>query len=58
MFGVLIEEKGIALRGLFIISPEGFVEHATINSLNVGRNVEEVLRTLQALKTGGLCAIN
>ncbi len=57
-FGVLIEEEGIALRGLFIISPEGVLEHSTINSLNVGRNVDEVLRTLQALQTGGLCPVN
>ncbi len=57
-FGVLIEEEGVALRGLFIISPEGVLEHATINSLNVGRNVDEVLRTLAALQTGGLCPIN
>lgn len=57
-FGVLIEEEGIALRGLFIISPEGVLEHSTINSLNVGRNVDEVIRTLQALQTGGLCPVN
>lgn len=57
-FGVLIEEEGLALRGLFIISPEGVLEHSTINSLNVGRNVDEVLRTLCALQTGGLCPVN
>lgn len=57
-FGVLVEDEGIALRGLFIISPEGVLEHATINSLNVGRNVDEVLRTLSALQTGGLCPVN
>ncbi|MGL4588793.1 MAG: peroxiredoxin [Mycoplasmatales bacterium] len=57
-FGVLIEDKGIALRGLFIISPEGVLEHATINSLNVGRSVDETLRTLSALQSGGLCPMN
>lgn len=57
-FGVLIEDEGIALRGLFIISPEGILEHSTINNLNVGRNVEETLRTLSALQSGGLCPIN
>lgn len=56
-FGVLLDD-GIALRGLFIISPEGVLEHSTINSLNVGRNVDEVLRTLSALQTGGLCPVN
>lgn len=57
-FGVLIEEEGVALRGLFIISPEGVLEHATINNLNVGRNVNEITRTLAALKSGGLCPMN
>ncbi len=57
-FGVLIEESGVATRGLFIISPEGVLQHATINNLDVGRNVDEVLRVLQALQTGGLCPMN
>jgi peroxiredoxin (alkyl hydroperoxide reductase subunit C) len=57
-FGVLLEDKGIALRGLFIIDPQGVVQHATINSLNVGRNVDEVLRVLEACQTGGLCPAN
>ena len=57
-FGVLLENEGIALRGLFIIDPEGIVQHATINSLNVGRNVDEVLRVLEACQTGGLCPAN
>lgn len=57
-YGVLIEEEGIALRGLFIINPEGVVVHATVNANNVGRNVDEVLRTLQAFQSGGLCAAN
>lgn len=57
-YGVLLEDKGIALRGLFIIDPEGVVQHATINSLNVGRNVDETLRVLEACQTGGLCPAN
>lgn len=57
-FGVLIEEKGIALRGLFIIDPEGIVRYEVVHDLNVGRNVDEVLRVLQALQTGGLCPVN
>ncbi len=58
LFGVLIEEDGVALRGIFIISPEGVLESATINNLNVGRSVDETLRTIQAFKSGGLCAMN
>lgn len=57
-FGVLIEEEGVALRGTFIISPEGVVEHASINNLNVGRNVDEIFRVLTACKSGGLCPLN
>ncbi|MGZ4032184.1 MAG: peroxiredoxin [Tumebacillaceae bacterium] len=56
--GVLIEDAGIALRGLFIIDPEGVIQHATINNLNVGRNVDETLRVLEACQSGGLCPAN
>ncbi|OZM58413.1 thioredoxin [Lottiidibacillus patelloidae] len=57
-YGVLIEEKGIALRGVFIISPEGELAYSAINNLDVGRDVNETLRILQALQTGGLCPAN
>lgn len=57
-FGVLLEEEGIALRGLFIIDPEGKVRYSVIHDLNVGRSVDETLRVLKALKTGGLCPID
>ncbi|WP_308635891.1 peroxiredoxin [Paenibacillus silvisoli] len=56
-YGVLIEEEGIALRGLFIIDPEGEVKYQVVNHNNVGRSVEETLRVLQALQSGGLCPI-
>jgi len=49
-YNVLDEEEGVALRGLFLIDPEGNVQHATINNLPVGRNVEETLRILQAFQ--------
>ena len=48
-YGVLNDE-GVALRGLFIIDREGIVQHATINNLAFGRNVDETLRVLQALQ--------
>ena len=57
-YGVLIEEEGIALRGLFIIDPEGIIKYATVHDLDVGRSVDETLRVLKALQTGGLCPIN
>ncbi len=49
-FGVLDEEGGVALRGLFLIDADGVVQHATINNLGVGRSVDETLRVLQAFQ--------
>ena len=57
-YDVLIEEAGHSLRGLFLIDPNGVVQHATINANNVGRNVDEVLRTLHAFQSGGFCNAN
>jgi len=53
-FNVLLEDKGIALRGTFIIDPNGILKSAMVNDLPVGRSVEETLRTVQALQTGKL----
>lgn len=57
-YGLLIEDEGVALRGLFIIDPEGVVRYSVVHDLNVGRSVDETLRVLKALKTGGLCPID
>src|SRR6478752_3328279 len=57
-YGVLIEEEGVALRGLYIISPEGELQYSVVNHNNIGRDVDETLRVLQALQTGGLCPAN
>ncbi len=48
-YGVLLE-GGMALRGLFIVDPEGTVAYQTVHDLNIGRNTREVLRVLQALQ--------
>ena len=45
-YNVLDEDAGVALRGLFIIDPDGVIMHATINNLPVGRNVDETLLSL------------
>ena len=55
-YNMLVEEEGIALRGLFIINPEGILQYAVVHDLNIGRSVDETLRVLQGLQTGGLCA--
>jgi len=49
-YGVLDEAGAVALRGLFLIDPEGIVQHATINNTPVGRSVDETLRVLQAFQ--------
>jgi len=55
-FGVLTAD-GSALRGTFVIDPNGVVRHASVTDQNVGRSPEETLRVLQALRTGELCPV-
>ncbi|VTS05497.1 peroxiredoxin [Tuwongella immobilis] len=61
-YGVLIEEAGVALRGLFLIDKEGIVRHALINDLPLGRSVDEAIRLLDALQffeaNGEVCPAN
>lgn len=60
-YGVLFNEA-IALRGLFLIDKEGIVQHALVNNLPLGRNVDEALRILDALRFteehGEVCPAN
>ncbi len=56
-YGVLLEEKGIALRGTFIIDQDGILRYALYHDLGVGRSVKEILRVLRALQTGELCPV-
>uniref|UniRef100_A0A2M4BZF9 thioredoxin-dependent peroxiredoxin n=1 Tax=Anopheles marajoara TaxID=58244 RepID=A0A2M4BZF9_9DIPT len=61
-YGVLLEDAGISLRGLFIIDPAGVVRQITINDLPVGRSVDETLRLIKAFqfveKHGEVCPAN
>ena len=47
-FDVMIEEDGLALRGTFVINPEGEVKVAEIHDLGIGRDAKELLRKVQA----------
>ena len=47
-FGVLIEEDGLALRGTFIVNPEGQIKAYEVNDLGIGRNAQELVRKVQA----------
>lgn len=53
-YGVL-QDDGSALRGTFIVDPGGIVRGVYVNDPDVGRNVQETLRLLRALRTGALC---
>ena len=55
-FGVLLEGQRVALRGLFVIDPNGVVQFESINNLSVGRKSDEIVRIVGALQTGGMCA--
>lgn len=52
--GILEPVNKIAYRATFIIDPEGTIQHVSVNGLNVGRNVKEIIRILDALQTGEL----
>ncbi len=56
--GVLHKTDGVPLRATFIVDPEGVIRHVSVNDLSVGRNVDEVLRVLDALQTDELCPCN
>lgn len=61
-FGVLNEEQGIAYRGVFVLDKNNIVQAICINNLNIGRNIDEVLRLVDALefneKNGAMCPAN
>lgn len=54
-YGVYLPTQRVALRGLFIIDPNGVVQYEVVHNLSVGRRSDDVLRVLAALQTGGLC---
>lgn len=61
-YGVLLDDVGIALRGLFLIDKEGIIRHNLVNDLYLGRNFDEALRILEALQyhesAGEVCPAN
>jgi NADH-dependent peroxiredoxin subunit C len=48
MFGVLIEDEGLALRGTFVVNPEGVIKTAEVHDNAIARDVQETLRKLKA----------
>ena len=56
--GILDPVEGVAQRATYIIDPEGIIRFSMVTDLNVGRNVKEVIRVLDALQTDELCPCN
>lgn len=58
----VLNAGGVALRGLFLISPDGNIEYQVVHNLGVGRSVDETLRVLEAFqyvaKNGEVCPAN
>jgi peroxiredoxin (alkyl hydroperoxide reductase subunit C) len=48
LFGVYVEDAGLALRGTFIINPEGRLMSSEVSFFNVGRNIDELMRKFKA----------
>ncbi|KAG7376992.1 hypothetical protein PHYPSEUDO_012347 [Phytophthora pseudosyringae] len=61
-YGVLVEQDGVALRGLFIMDKEGVLQQITVNNMPIGRSVDETLRLIKALQFveehGEVCPAN
>jgi lipoyl-dependent peroxiredoxin subunit C len=56
--GIIHKEGGVALRVTFVVDPQGVIRSVSAYDLSVGRNVGEVLRTLDALQSDELCPCN
>jgi len=56
--GVLHKEEGVPLRATFLVDPDGIIRHVSVNDLDVGRSVPELIRLLDAFQTGELCPCN
>ena len=57
-YNVFIEDAAMALRGTFIIDPEGKLQWYCISSTSIGRSTDEILRTIDALQSGNSCPAN
>ncbi len=56
--GILDPVEGVCLRATFLVDPEGVIQYASSNNLSVGRNVDEILRVLDAVQSDELCPCN
>ena len=56
--GILDPEEGVCQRATFIVDPDNVIRFVMTTDLSVGRNVDDVLRVLDALQTDELCPCN
>jgi alkyl hydroperoxide reductase subunit AhpC len=56
--GIIDPAEGVSQRATYIVDPDGIIRFVMVTDLNVGRNVNEVLRVLDALQTDELCPCN
>ena len=56
--GILDPNEGVCQRATYIVDPEGIIRFVAVTDLSVGRNVDDVLRVLDALQTDELCPCN
>ena len=56
--GILDKSEGVCQRATFIVDPENIIRFVSVTDLSVGRNIDEVLRVLDALQTDELCPCN
>lgn len=61
-YGVLDEQSGVAFRGVFILDKDNTVQSLTVNNMSLGRNIDEILRIIDALQFaenhGQVCPAN
>ena len=50
----IVSDVNVPYRATYIVDPEGIIQHVSVNALDTGRNVDEIIRTLHALRAGGL----
>lgn len=56
--GILEGTTKVAYRTTYIVDPEGIIRHLSVNDLSVGRNIQEILRLLEAFQTGEMTPCN
>jgi alkyl hydroperoxide reductase subunit AhpC len=56
--GILDPQENVCLRATFLVDPHGTIQFACVNSLSVGRSVDEVLRVVDAVQSDELCPCN